>query len=75
MPTIALIRDGASFPRCPRVHITVGRPGVDHDAIEYLPAAGALAWKAATAARSSIHVSDALNQIAAALPTLDPVPC
>ena len=75
VPTIALIRDGASFPRCPRVHITVGRPGIDHDAMEYLPAAGALAWKAATGTRTTISVSDALNQIAAALPTSVAVPC
>ena len=68
VPTIALISEGPGFRHRPRVHVTVGRPGIDHDAIEYLPAAGTLAWKAATATGSTIRVSDALNQIAAALP-------
>jgi len=75
VPTIALTSDGARFPRRPSVHILVDRPGIDHDAIEYVPAAGALAWKAATATRATIRVSDALNQIAAALPASIAVPC
>src|SRR5262249_16757367 len=37
VPTIALTADGASFSHRPRVQISVGRPGIDHDAIEYLP--------------------------------------
>jgi formylmethanofuran dehydrogenase subunit B len=75
VPTIALTADVARFAHRPRVHVLVGHPGVDHDAIEYLPAAGALAWKAATATRSTIPVSDALGRIAAALPTPVVVPC
>jgi len=75
VPTIALTGDGARFPHRPRVHVLVGRPGVDHDVIEYLPAGGTLAWKAATATRTTIRVSDALNQIAAALSTSVAVPC
>ena len=73
--TIALTGDGARFPHRPRVHVLVGRPGVDHDVIEYLPASGTLAWKAATATRTTIRVSEALNQIAAALSTSVAVPC
>jgi formylmethanofuran dehydrogenase subunit B len=68
LPTIALTGGGASFPHRPRVHVLVGQPGIDHDAIEYLPAAGALAWAAATAAGTTIRVSDALDRIAASLP-------
>lgn len=75
VPTIALTGDRARFPHRPRVHIVVGRPGIDHDAVEYLPTAGALAWKPATATRSAIGVSDALNQISAALATSVTVPC
>jgi formylmethanofuran dehydrogenase subunit B len=73
--TIAVTCDSARFPHRPRVHILVGRPGIDHDAIEYLPAAGALAWKPATATRTAICVSDALKQIAATLATSVAVPC
>jgi formylmethanofuran dehydrogenase subunit B len=76
VPTITLACDGASFSPRPRVHVVVGHPGVDHDAIEYLPAAGALAWKAAAATtRTTIRVSEALDQIAAALPTSVAAPC
>jgi len=71
VPTIALTSEGAGLPHRPRVHVTVGRPGIDHDTIEYLPEAGTLAWKAATATHPTIRVSDALNQIAAALPPSD----
>ena len=75
VPTIALTSDRPSLPHRPRVHVTVGRPGIDHDAIEFLPAAGTLAWTAPVAARTTIRVSDALDQIAAALPTSMAVPC
>jgi formylmethanofuran dehydrogenase subunit B len=75
VPTIALTSDGASFAHRPRVHVTVGCPGIDHDAIEFLPAPGTLAWTAAAAARTTIRASDALNQIAAALPASMAVPC
>jgi len=75
VPTIALTGGGALFPHRPGVHIAVGCPGIDHDAVEYLRAAGALAWTAAAAARTTIRVSDALDEIAAALPTSVPSPC
>lgn len=75
VPTIALTGDGASFPRRPRVHVLVGRPGIDHDAVEYLPAAGTLSWATATAPRTTIRVSDALDQIATALPSPVASPC
>jgi formylmethanofuran dehydrogenase subunit B len=75
VPTIALTGDGASLPHPPRVHFLVGRPGIDHDAIEYLPAAAALAWTAAAATATTIRVSDALDRIAAALPSLVGSPC
>ncbi|MBV8825700.1 MAG: tungsten formylmethanofuran dehydrogenase [Bradyrhizobiaceae bacterium] len=75
VPTIALTSGGASLPRRPRVLIAVGCPGVDHDAIEYVAAAGTLAWEAAAARRTIIRVSDALDRIAAALPTSVASPC
>jgi formylmethanofuran dehydrogenase subunit B len=67
VPTIALTADGAKFPHRPRVHVAVGRPGIDHDAVDYLSTAGALAWSAAGAPRNAIRVADALAEIAAAL--------
>ncbi len=75
VPTIALTAEGANFARRPRVHVTVGRPGIDHDAVEYLSAAGALAWTAAPATAATIRVSDALDRMAAAFPTRVVVPC
>ena len=75
VPMIALTSEGASFSRRPRVHVEVGRPGIDHDAIDYLQEAGTLSWSTATAARDTVRVSEALTQIAAALPALVASPC
>ncbi|HML14582.1 MAG TPA: tungsten formylmethanofuran dehydrogenase [Xanthobacteraceae bacterium] len=75
VPTIALTADGASFPYPPRVHLAVGRPAVDHDAAEYLPAAATLAWAAAAAPRDTVRVADALAEIAAALNSADARSC
>jgi formylmethanofuran dehydrogenase subunit B len=72
LPTIALTGDGAGFRNRPHVHVAVGRPGVDHDATEYVAAAGTLAWVAAAAPRGTISVADALAGIAAALPGVPP---
>jgi formylmethanofuran dehydrogenase subunit B len=72
LPTIALTGDGAGFRNRPHVHVAVGRPGVDHDATEHVPAAGTLAWVAAAAPRESISVAAALAGIAAALPGASP---
>ena len=65
---VALASRYATFVKPPRVHIAVGRPAIDNDAIEYLLGAGTLTWSAAAATRTTVRVSEALNQIAAALP-------
>jgi formylmethanofuran dehydrogenase subunit B len=75
VPTIALTGEGAGFRHRPRVHVTVGRPGIDHDAVEYLAAAGTLALAAAAATRDTLPVAAALAAIAAALPGTDAFPC
>src|SRR5262249_49114166 len=75
VPTIALTEEGARFHSRPRVHIAVGRPGVDHDAVEYLPAASSLAWTTADTPRETTPVTDALAAITAALSTTDARPC
>jgi formylmethanofuran dehydrogenase subunit B len=71
LPTIALTGDRTGFRRRPRVHVAVGRPGIDHDATEHV-AAGTLAWVAAAAPRDTISVADALAGIGAALPGAPP---
>jgi formylmethanofuran dehydrogenase subunit B len=67
-PMIALTAHGAAFRVPPRVHIHVGRPGVDHAAVQHLEATGALAAVAATAPSDIISVAEAITRIASALP-------
>jgi formylmethanofuran dehydrogenase subunit B len=75
LPTIALTADGAAFRRHPRVHVTVGHPGIDHDAVEYLAATGTLAWVTAARHGDTIRVADALAAITARLPEGGAPPC
>jgi formylmethanofuran dehydrogenase subunit B len=75
VPTIALTAEDARFHSRPRVHIAVGRPGLDHDAVEYLSAAGSLAWTAAGTPRDTTPVGAALAAITAALSGTDVQPC
>ena len=51
VPMIALTGARASFRPAPRVHIEVGRPGTDHDAVEHLPATATLVPVAADEAK------------------------
>lgn len=75
LPTIALTAAGASGRRRPRVHVAVGRPGIDHDSIEHVWAVDALAWVEAAAKRETIGVAEAIAGIAAALPDAEARPC
>jgi formylmethanofuran dehydrogenase subunit B len=68
VPTIALTTEGGRFRRSPRVHIAVGRPGVDHDAVDYLAEAATLAPVTATHKSETISVADAISNISARLP-------
>jgi formylmethanofuran dehydrogenase subunit B len=68
IPTIALMRGDARMPGRPRVHIEVGRPGIDHDAVEHLAATGTLAAVAATNASEALCVARVIADIVAALP-------
>jgi formylmethanofuran dehydrogenase subunit B len=68
VPTIVLTEAGARFRRRPQVHIAVGRPGVDHDAVEYLAAAGTLAPLTATHRSKAISVAEAISAICSRLP-------
>jgi formylmethanofuran dehydrogenase subunit B len=75
IPLIALTGQGANFSRIPRVHIHVGRPGTDHDAVEHFPATGTLVAVTARKRSASISVADAVAHIASALPSVGAWPC
>jgi formylmethanofuran dehydrogenase subunit B len=75
VPLIALTGQGANFCRTPRVHIDVGRPGTDHDAVEYLAATGTLVARLATTPSGTISVADAVAHIASALQSAGAWPC
>lgn len=67
-PTIALTSRDAGFSRRPRVHIEVGRPGIDHDAVEYLALPGTLAAIEASQPSDAISTAEAITRIISALP-------
>jgi formylmethanofuran dehydrogenase subunit B len=66
--TIALTGHDARFAAPPRIHIAVGRPGRDHDGVQYCPLTGTLAEIAAAQPSGAISVADAITRIATALP-------
>jgi formylmethanofuran dehydrogenase subunit B len=74
-PMVALTAEGASFRYAPRVHIDVGRPGADHDAVEHCSATGTLIAVTASQRSGRLSVADAIAQIAAALPAAGAWPC
>ncbi len=74
-PVIALTGPQARFGRTPDVHIAVGCPGIDHDAIEYLPTTGTLAMVAGKTDVQTISVARALALIAAAIPGIGALAC
>jgi formylmethanofuran dehydrogenase subunit B len=68
LPIIALTGRDASFGRRSRVHIEVGRPGIDHDAVEHLSLTGTLAAVEATQPSDAISTAEAITRIISALP-------
>jgi formylmethanofuran dehydrogenase subunit B len=75
VPMIALTAQGAKFRQAPRVHIDVGRPGTDHDAVEHCSATGTLVAVAATKRSATISVAEVIAHLAAALPSAGAWPC
>jgi formylmethanofuran dehydrogenase subunit B len=75
IPIIALTGQSVRFRETPRVQIDVGRPGTDHDAVEYSSATGTLVPTLATNPSKAITVADAIAQIASALPSAGAWPC
>ncbi len=74
-PTIALTGSAASFDVTPRVFIEVGRPGVDHPAVEHLALTGTLTAVEATQPSDTISVAGAVTRIASALPGIGARSC
>jgi formylmethanofuran dehydrogenase subunit B len=72
---IALCEHTAQFAKAPDVRISVGRPGVDHDAVLYSPDSGALIAATASAPRGISSVAQVLERIAARLEEASAQPC
>lgn len=62
---VALSAPSTQFAREPNVRITVGRPGVDHDAVTHSADAGTLVALTASARSGALSVAQALERIAA----------
>jgi formylmethanofuran dehydrogenase subunit B len=63
VPMIALTTASTRFPRPPRVHIEVGTPGTDHDAVAYSAAVGALVAETATKPSETETVARVISEI------------
>jgi formylmethanofuran dehydrogenase subunit B len=74
-PTIALTGRDVAFRSAPGVYIQVGCPGVDHGALQHLPATGALTAVEATQPSAAISVAEVIARIASALPDNGERPC
>jgi formylmethanofuran dehydrogenase subunit B len=68
VPVIALTAPEAPMRPPARIAIEVGRPGVDHDALDYLTSVGALASITATKPSHAVSVAQVISEIAATLP-------
>jgi len=67
VPAVALVRPGGHGKNQPHVLIEVGEPGVDHDAVLYRGATGALGAVTASAPSAAPQCEGVLNRIAAAI--------
>lgn len=74
-PTIALTTRDTNFDTPPRVHISVGRPGVDHASVEYQSSTGTLAPVEAKKPSGAISVAEVIARIMAALPATRELAC
>jgi formylmethanofuran dehydrogenase subunit B len=72
---IALCERTTQFAEEPNVRITVGRPGVDHDAIMYSSDVGTLVAATASARSGAPSVAEALERIGARLGEADASSC
>ncbi len=67
IPMIALTTASTRFPRPPRVHIEVGQPGTDHDAVAYSAAVATLVVETATKPSETETVAHVISAIGEAL--------
>lgn len=74
-PTIALTARATNFDTPPRVHISVGRPGVDHASVEYQSSTGTLAPVEAKKPSGAISVAEVIARIMSALPATRELAC
>jgi formylmethanofuran dehydrogenase subunit B len=72
---IALCERATQFARAPDVRITVGRPGVDHDAVLHSSDVGTLVAVTASARSEAPSVAQALERIGARLGKANASPC
>jgi formylmethanofuran dehydrogenase subunit B len=75
LPTIALTPGNANFDKPPCVHISVGRPGVDHWGLEHLAATGTLAPVEAKQPSDATSVAEVITRIIAGLPSARELAC
>jgi formylmethanofuran dehydrogenase subunit B len=68
VPAIVLTGEEPGGSPAARVRIAVGRPGVDHDAVEHLAAIGTLSAVPTKNKSDALSVAEAIELIAAALP-------
>jgi formylmethanofuran dehydrogenase subunit B len=73
LPVIALTAPGARFRVPPHVHVEVGRPGIDHDAVHHNPDSGTLMPATAERPSAAPSVAAVIDDILSALP--EPSPC
>jgi formylmethanofuran dehydrogenase subunit B len=72
---IALCEPMTPFAKAPNVHISVGRPGVDHDAVIHSSEVGTLVAATASARSGALSVAHALERIGACLEDANAPPC
>jgi formylmethanofuran dehydrogenase subunit B len=72
---IALCERTTQFAQEPNVRITVGRPGVDHDAVMHSSDVGTLVAATASARSGAPSVAQALERIGACLEDANASPC
>jgi formylmethanofuran dehydrogenase subunit B len=76
IPLIALVPAEAELPQTPAVRISIGRPGVDHDSVDYYAAMATLASTSASRPSQTLSVAEALQMLTAAIDEdLGPPPC
>jgi formylmethanofuran dehydrogenase subunit B len=78
IPTIALSAgtlSGGAWPSSSQVHIQVGRPVLDHDAVEHDATTGMIVARATSRKSALPSVAETIARIAAALPAGGPWSC